>query len=182
MSLTMKTLDHLAEEHSVAFVPPGLFSEFETLFRSCVARRAFTLYEQSGRLIGRDWQHWLQAESEYLFARPKVLESHDRISLFAVVSEKPPRDIQICLAPLGVIIKTTLLHLDAERRGQATGNGLAEQFLLARWTNKVDPGNADATLNGSLLTLTARKVTSHDSGSSQGPVRPCTNQLSASRT
>ena len=166
MSLTMKTLDQCVPEQSVTFVSPDLFSEFERLFRSYVARRAFTLYEEAGRPKGRDWQHWLQAESEYFFARPKVLESHDRISLFAIAPEKPPRNIDICMAPLGVIIKTKLLRLECPF--PAKGNEHPEQFLLARWTNKVDPGSADATLNGSLLRLTAWKVSAHDSSSSAG--------------
>ena len=168
MSLTMKTLDQCVPEQSVAFVSPDFFREFERLFRSYVARRAFTLYEEAERPKGSDWQHWLQAESEYLFARPRVLESHDRISLFAIVPEKPPRNIEICMAPLGVIIKTKLLRLDAPCPFPAKGNEHPEQFLLARWTNKVDPGSADATLNGSLLRLTAWKVSAHDSCSSAG--------------
>ena len=168
MSLTMKALDQCVPEQSVTFVSPDLFSEFERLFRSYVARRAFTLYEEAGRPKGSDWQHWLQAESEYLFARPRVLESHDRISLFAIVPEKPPRNIEICMAPLGVIIKTKLLRLDAQRPSPAKGNEHPEQFLLARWTKKVDPGNADATLSGSLLRLAAWKVSAHDFPSSAG--------------
>ena len=165
MSLTMKALDQCVPEQSVTFVSPDLFSEFERLFRSYVARRAFTLYEEAGRPKGSDWQHWLQAESEYLFARPKVIESRDSISLFAIVPEKPPRNIEICMAPLGVIIKTKLLRLDAHCPFPAKGNEHPEQFLLARWTKKVDPDSADATLNGSLLRLTAWKVSAHDSSS-----------------
>ena len=168
MSLTMKALDQCVPEQSVAFVSPDFFREFERLFRSYVARRAFTLYEEAGRPKGSDWQHWLQAESEYLFARPKVLESRDRISLFAMVPEKPPRNIEICMAPLGVIIKTKLLRLDVQCPFPAKGNEHPEQFLLARWTKKVDPGSADATLNGSLLRLTAWKVGAPDSSSTAG--------------
>ena len=168
MSLTMKALDPCVPEQSVAFVSADLFSEFEKLFRTYVAQRAFTLYEEAGRPKGSDWQHWLQAESEYLFARPKVLESLDRISLFAIVPEKPPRNIEICMAPLGVIIKTELLRLDAQCRFPAKGSGYPEQFLLARWIKRVDPGSADATLNGSLLRLTAWKVSAPDSSSTAG--------------
>ena len=168
MSLTMKALDPCVPEQSVAFVSADLFSEFEKLFRTYVAQRAFTLYEEAGRPKGSDWQHWLQAESEYLFARPKVLVSHDRISLFAIVPEKPPRNIEICMAPLGVIIKTKLLRLDAQCPFPAKGHEHPEQFLLARWTKKVDPGSADASLNGSLLRLTAWKVSAQDSSSSAG--------------
>lgn len=159
--MSLKEFDQLVAEHSVAFASPDLFGEFEKLFRSYVARRAFALYEESGRLEGRNWQHWLQAESEYLFARPNVLESHDRISLLAIVPEKPARNIQICMSALGVIIKTKSLRLDTERPRP-------EQFLLARWKTRVDPDSADAALNGSLLRLTAWKVTAHDSYSSPG--------------
>jgi hypothetical protein len=154
----MKSLDYSLGEHRVTFVSPGLLSELEKRFRNYVARRAFALYERSGRPKGKDWQHWLQAESEYLFARPKVLESEDRISLFAVIPEKPPRCIQICMAPMRVIIKTTLLHTDPEQPGPAKDTQPPEQFLLAHWTKEVDPENADATLNGSLLMLSALKV------------------------
>ena len=165
---TMKALDYSLVEYPVTFVSPDLFGELEKRFRNYVTRRAFALYEQSGRPKGKDWQHWLQAESEYLFARPKVLESADRISLFAVVPEKPPRRIEICLAPLAVIIKTAPLHADSEQPHPAKATQPPEQFLLAHWTKEIDPENADATLNGSLLTLTARKVRSPGS-------RPQTN-------
>ena len=174
--IDMKRLDYSLGEHRVAFVSPGLLSELEKRFRNYVARRAFALYERSGRPKGKDWQHWLQAESEYLFARPKVLESDDRISLFAVVPEKPPRRIQICLAPLAVIIKTAPLHADSEQPHPAKATQPPEQFLLAHWTKEIDPENADATLNGSLLTLTASKVMPRgprpqtDSGCTMHPV------------
>src|SRR5215468_10532333 len=94
MSLTMKALDQCVPEQSVTFVSPDLFSEFERLFRSYVARRAFTLYEEAGRPKGSDWQHWLRAESKYLLARPKVPEWHDRIALSPIVPEKPPRNMR----------------------------------------------------------------------------------------
>src|SRR6516162_3406675 len=132
----MKRLDYSLGEHRVAFVSPGLLSELEKRFRNYVARRAFALYEQSGRPKGKDWQHWLEAESEYLFARPKVLESDDRISLFAVVPEKPPRRIQICLVPLAVIIKTAPLHADSQQPHPAKATQPPEQFLLAHWTKE----------------------------------------------
>ena len=166
--IDMKRLNYSLGEHRVAFVSPGLLSELEKRFRNYVARRAFALYERSGRPKGKDWQHWLQAESEYLFARPKVLESDDRISLFAVIPEKPPRCIQICMASMRVIIKTTLLHTDPRQPDPAKHKQPPEQFLLAHWTKEIDPEKADATLNGSLLTLTAWKVMP------QGP-RPQTN-------
>ena len=137
VSLAMKALDQCVPDQSVAFVSPDLFSEFEKLFRSYVARRAFTLYEEAGQPKGMDWQHWLQAESEYLFARPKVLESRDRISLFAIVPERPSRNIEICMAPLGVIIKTKLLRFDVQCLCPAKGNERPEQFLLARWAKKL---------------------------------------------
>jgi len=154
----MKKLDYSLREHRVTFVSPGLLSEFEKRFRNYVARRAFALYERSGRPKGKDWQHWLQAESEYLFARPKVLESDDRISLFAVIPEKLPRCIQICMASMRVIIKTTLLHSDPEQSDPIEDTQPPEQFLLAHWAKEIEPETADATLNGSLLTLTAWKV------------------------
>jgi hypothetical protein len=62
------------------------------------------------------------------------------------------------MASMRVIIKTTLLHSDPEQPDPAKDTQPLEQFLLAHWTKEIDPEKADATLNGSLLTLTAWKV------------------------
>jgi len=62
------------------------------------------------------------------------------------------------MASTRVITKTTLLHTAPEQPDPAKDTQPPEQFLLAHWTKEIDPEKADATLNGSLLTLTAWKV------------------------
>lgn len=99
MNMLMNQVTSLPSGGTIVFVPPHLIDQFDQAFRRCVELRAFELYEQAGRPEGRDWDHWIQAESEYLFARPKVLESRDRFSLIATIHEKPSRTIQICMAP-----------------------------------------------------------------------------------
>jgi hypothetical protein len=142
----------------VAFVPPNLIEHFEEAFRRSVERRAFELYESAGRPEGRDWEHWFQAESEYLFARPKVLDSRDRYSLVAMVREKPPKIIQICMAPRRVIVRTCLIGSEQGEAPSLRVNEPPEQYLFAQWLEDVSPLTADATLDGNLLTLTAWKV------------------------
>lgn len=40
-----------------------------------IARRAREIYEQSGRVPGRDVQNWLQAEAELMAAAPAAAEN-----------------------------------------------------------------------------------------------------------
>lgn len=162
MSMLVNQLASSPSTGKVVFVPQNLIDQFDQAFRRCVEQRAFELYEEAGRPEGRDWDHWIQAESEYLFARPKVLKSRDRYSLIAMVREKPSRTIQICMAPRRVIVRTRLADFDLSGAPAPHGNEPKEQFLLAQWPEDVSPATADATLDGSLLTLTAWKVNPSD--------------------
>lgn len=48
-----------------------------------IAQRARALYEQSGRVAGRDLENWLQAESQLTTARKAVPESQPALKELA---------------------------------------------------------------------------------------------------
>ena len=40
--------------------------------QTCISHRAYELYEQEGCCDGRDLDHWLQAEREFLTGKSKI--------------------------------------------------------------------------------------------------------------
>ena len=79
-------------------VPPAdLFDRVERLYDS-VARRAFELFENNGRNLGRDLEDWFQAESELLHpVHIDVAESDENLTVQAEVPGFTDKELDISL-------------------------------------------------------------------------------------
>src|SRR5579872_5180023 len=70
-----------------------------------VARRAYEIFEESGRRVGLDLAHWFQAESELLHpVHVRVAETHEAIIVRAEVPGFEVKDLDVRLEPRKVIV------------------------------------------------------------------------------
>src|SRR5437667_4137877 len=78
-----------------------------------IMRRAYDIFEQNGRLLGRDLDRWLQAERELLW-KPAVelREADGEFVLEAAVSGLDPKDIDIEVTPEDIVMKRDIQHED----------------------------------------------------------------------
>src|SRR2546427_12431879 len=69
-----------------------------------IMRRAYTIFERNGRLLGRDLDHWLQAERELVWKPALELRETDgEFVLEVAVSGVDPKDIDIEVTPEDII-------------------------------------------------------------------------------
>lgn len=73
-------------------------------------------------------------------------------------------------------MRTRLTGFEQTDAPHSRGNEPEEQFLVAEWPEDVSPATADATLDGSLLTLTAWKINAADPPPTRRAVRPSNNR------
>jgi HSP20 family molecular chaperone IbpA len=120
-----------------------------------VARRAYELFEQTGRGDGQDVSHWLQAESE-LIAVPQIHESSSWYTINYPIRGFSPEDVQIDLDSQRAIITAE----NSRNTGEADNAPASRQtlYLLAEWPGTVDPATASAYIKNDSLTLTVRRV------------------------
>src|SRR2546428_3162370 len=76
-----------------------------------IMRRAYTIFERNGRLLGRDLDHWLQAERELVWKPALELRETDgEFVLEVAVSRVDPKDIEIEVTPEGINLETGIQH------------------------------------------------------------------------
>ena len=83
---------------SLRLVPPAdLFTRVEQLTDS-IARRAFEIFDGNGRMFGRDWGDWFQAESELLHpVHIDVAESGENLTVQVEVPGFTDKELDISL-------------------------------------------------------------------------------------
>src|SRR2546426_5468089 len=83
-----------------------------------IMRRAYTIFERNGRLLGRDLDHWLQAERELVWKPALELRETDgEFVLEVAVSGVDPKDIDIEVTPEDIILKAGIQHEHQEKKG-----------------------------------------------------------------
>src|SRR5260370_39254761 len=74
-----------------------------------IMRLAYDLFEQNGRLFGRDLDHLLQAERELLWKPAVELREEDGEFVLEVAgSGVDPKDIDIEVTPEDIVLKTDI--------------------------------------------------------------------------
>src|SRR3989475_11185688 len=83
-----------------------------------IMRRAYTIFERNGRLLGRDLDHWLQAERELVWKPALELRETDgEFVLEVAVSGVDPKDIRIEVTPEDIIPKAGIPHQYGKQKG-----------------------------------------------------------------
>ena len=132
-----------------------------------IARRAYDLFEQEGRVDGNDVRHWLQAEQEFLFPVPLDLEENaGDLVVRASVPGFTAGELEVNVEPRRVII-TGKRESKKETKGgesQLTEESSEEIMRTLDLPCDVDAGKVSATLKEGVLSVFLPKAESKAPG------------------
>lgn len=140
--------------------PQAIYNRLNELY-DAVARRAFELFEDDGRILGRDLDHWYRAEAELLHpAHVQVRESGEAIIVEAEVPGFRANELKLSLDPRRVTISGKKQSSGEEKRGNILYSERCSNELLrsVELPVEVNVSHATATLNNGILELTAPKL------------------------
>ena len=137
-----------------------MLEQFDNIYDS-IARRAFELFEGSGRWFGHDLDDWFRAESEILHPLPLQLKETD--GDFTVRAEVPGfsvKDLEISLEPRCLKIAGKREAKEEEKKGKTIRSEFcADQILRAiDFPADVDTARARASLKDGVLTIDLPKA------------------------
>jgi HSP20 family protein len=162
LSQQVRSLPSQGSSSAPAFVDPrALYPRMNELY-DAIARRAFELFEDDGRIFGRDLDHWFRAEAELLHpAHVQVREADDAIVVDAEVPGFTANELKLSLEPRRLTISGEKLN---EREQKKKGNVLYSERCSRELLRSIDlpvevnASRATATLNNGILELTAPKA------------------------
>src|SRR5438309_12044147 len=97
--------------------PQAIYNRMDELY-DAIARRAFELFENDGRILGRDLDHWFRAEAELLHpAHVQVRESDDAIIVDAEVPGFSANELKLSLEPRRLTISGKRQLSSEEKKG-----------------------------------------------------------------
>jgi len=123
-----------------------------------IMRRAYDIFERNGRLLGRDLDHWLQAERELLWKPAVELhEANDEFVLEAAVSGVNPEGIEIEVTTDDIVLKADTHHEHEEKKGTVHICEFAsgKMYRSIHLPKKINPDKVKAEFKNGLLRLTA---------------------------
>ena len=133
----------------------------EEIYHS-IARRAFEIFESSGRVSGRNHEDWLKAEAELLHpVHLDIAESDEAVTVRAEVPGFSAKDVEIRLEPHRLAI-TGKRETNEERRTEKTlysERCVDELFRVIDLPAEVNPEKTTATLKDGILQLAMPKTT-----------------------
>ena len=121
-----------------------------------IARRAFEIFESSGRISGRDHEDWLKAEAELLHPiHLDIAESDEEVTVRAEVPGFSARELEIRLAPrrLAITGKRQTKQEQSAENTVYSERCVDQVFRLVELPAEVNPEKATATLKDGILQL-----------------------------
>jgi HSP20 family protein len=146
---------------AVKVVEPQSLSERASQMYEAIARRAFELFESEGAPQGRDLEHWLKAEAEFLHAVPvSVTETEDALTVHAEVPGFTAADLQIGVEPGRLTIGGRKQSKEEQKKGKAIHRDQRSTEILRVLTLPVlvDASKATATLSNGVIELILPKA------------------------
>jgi HSP20 family protein len=146
---------------SVKVVEQQSLSERANQMFQAIARRAFELFESEGCPQGRDQEHWLQAEAEFLHPVPlTVTETDDVLTVRAEVPGFSAANLQIGIEPGRLTIGGRKESKEEQKKGQAIVSEQRSSEILRVITlpAQVDASKATATLSNGVIELILPKA------------------------
>jgi len=142
-------------------VPPAdLFDRVQQLTDS-IARRAFEIFDGNGRVFGRDWEDWFQAESELLHpVHIDVAESDENLTVQAEVPGFTDKELDISLEGRRLTItgKKETTEERKEKKAIYTERCADQVLRVIDLPVDVDAAKAEATLRNGVLELKVPKA------------------------
>src|SRR5207245_2948590 len=127
-----------------------------------IARRAFEIFESSGRVSGRNHENWLKAEAELLHPiHLDITESDEAVTVRAEVPGFSAKELEIRLAPrrLAITGKRQTTQEQSTENTVYSERCVDQVFRLVELPAEVNPEKATATLSDGILQLAIPKVT-----------------------
>lgn len=136
-----------------AFIAGQEADAMEQAILARIRERAYRIFEESGRVAGKDTENWARAESEILRTSLQVRESGSWISLSASLPTDFCQGIQIAVKPGRVAVcASRTRHLQS-----ASPQDQEEIFLGANLAVQVEPSSAAASFRDGTLRLMIKK-------------------------
>jgi HSP20 family protein len=134
-----------------------IFDELKDM-QDRLTQRAYDIFENSGRALGRDLEHWLNAERELVW-KPAIelSEKDETFHVSVAIPGVDPKALDIEVAPDYLLIKAEIHHEHPGDQGTVhvcefeTGS----LFRSIRFPKKVDPSKVQAEFRNGMLVLTA---------------------------
>lgn len=161
------------KKHSTAIVQPAkdstpmrllpgsnLLDRIEDM-TSSVARRAFEIFENRGRALGRDLEDWLRAESELFHPlHLDIAESDDAVMVHAEVPGFTAKELEVGIEPHRLTIsgKRESNGEHADKRTIYSEHCVNQIFRTVDLPEEVDSSKATATLKDGVLELSMPKA------------------------
>jgi HSP20 family protein len=135
----------------------AIFYELRTM-QDRIMRRAYDIFENSGRALGRDLEHWLDAERELVW-KPAIelSEKDDAFHVSVAIPGVDPKALDIEVSPDYLLIKAEVHHEHTADKGKvhACEFETGSLFRSVRFPKKVDPNKVLAEFKNGMLYLTA---------------------------
>ena len=155
------TLRAPASESLLELVEPtALFDEINRI-HNMLARRAVEIFEEEGSFPGRDLDHWLKAESEFLHPIRLTLEETDReLVVEAEVPGFTAENLKVSLEPRKLVIsgKREVRKGAPQGKKPASEAGFEEILRTVELPSEVDVLDTVAVLREGILQLKMPKI------------------------
>ncbi len=126
-----------------------------------IARRAYEIFENSGRMHGNHLAHWYRAESEVLHpAHMEITDSGTALTVRAEVAGFKPNELELSVEPRRLVISGKR-EMQKERKESRSVyfEHCANQILRTiELPVEVDPNKVTASLQNGLLELSLPKA------------------------
>lgn len=149
--MTDKPLTTESSEAQATNVRIGNATECRKAISDAVAKRAYEIYERSGRQAGCDRKNWSLAESEIL--KPLscgVLKSKDGVNVSLCRSSLSARDIEVCVEPHRLIV---MGHPDSN-----STIGPTATYQVLSLSDEIEPSSVQLRAHGGLLEIKLSKA------------------------
>jgi HSP20 family protein len=135
----------------------SIFDELKKM-QDRIMHRAYDMFESNGRALGRDLEHWFNAERELVW-KPAIelSEKDEKFHVSVAIPGVDPKTLDIEVAPDYLLIKAEVHHEHTSDNGEVhicefeTGS----LFRSIRFPKRVDPTRVQAEFKNGMLYLTA---------------------------
>jgi HSP20 family protein len=138
--------------------PEKLFDQIEQTFNA-IARRAFEIFDESGRILGRDLENWFRAESELVHPiHIEMAENDHELTVRAEVPGFAANELEVSVQPRQLTISG---KREKEKKGKKTiyREWCSDQLLrVIGLPAEVNRKKVTATLKNGVLELVVQKA------------------------
>ena len=145
----------------VKIVEPQTLGERLNKLTEQISRRAYEIFEENGKVFGRDLEDWFKAESEILPPlQLRIKEKEDSLTIEAETPGFSAKDLEVSLEPWRLTISGKHETKEEQKKGQTIYQEQSTNELLRviDLPSEIDGTRAIATLKNGLLEIKLPKA------------------------